>query len=845
MKLKRRFFIYLLTFFTSTLSLTQLATAQIPEELGSLDYPTDEGNEMLYTLIVILVFALLVIAYLLIRTRKIKLQHKHIEEQKVELASTKHQYLEIFDFSLDSIITTHPEGKVTSVNVAAEEMLGYSSVELIGKNIKMVYASEDDLLKVFHHLKKYDQYSGEILNKTKDGKILITKLSTNQIRNPEGDVIGTMGISRDITTESILKKEYDSLINNVSDIIYTADISGNFTYTNRPVESILGYSSNEILNSSFRDLIHKDDLEMVGNHFVDVFKSRKKKSYLEFKVKTKDENYVWVGQQVNTKFDKSDSSRIEGYFGIVRVIDERKRAELRLQGSEKKYRDLIDNSSDLIQVIDGMGKIMFVNEAWKRTLKYTEKDLEELSMFSIIHEDSMQHCTQLFESILHQEKAALARERVLYSLVSKDGEEIRVEGSFNVTFDDDGKVESIQSFLRDVTLQKDAEEQLAQKESTLRQITETISDVFYLYNIVEQKYEYISPNCEETMGANQQFFYDGRSHTQEFGHPEDIKLLTESKSNMDEGQTYDINFRIVVDGETRWINEKSFPIRDEGGSIIANSGICRDVTEIRTANEIIKAQNAEIGASILYAKRIQDAVLPTTNEINALLPDSLVLSRPKDVVSGDFYIVEKIQSNEYDDLVCFVVGDCTGHGVPGAVLSLMCNVLIRESFKRHDVNSPAQALDYVRRRLTMFFSSTGEKNIRDGMDIAFCAIDFSNNEVHFAGANSNCIFVRDGQLEVLRGSRQHVGYDENPQPFENHTVEIKKGDRIYLYSDGYTDQFGGENNKKFGKPKLHNLLEQGTNMPMIELGKLLNKELDVWQGDGMQIDDITILGVEV
>ena len=363
MKFKHDFFIWLICTFITTVLLTQNSVAQIEEETTTIKYQVEEGNQTVYVLIVLLVFAAIVVAYLVTKTRKLKLQNERTEKQRAELTSSKHQYLEIFDFSIDSIITTDPDGFVTNVNKAAEEMLGYSSEELIGQNIKIVYASEDDLLKVLDDLRRYDQYSGEILNKTKEGKVLITKLSANQIRNPEGEVLGTMGMSRDITTESILKKEYNSLINNVSDIIYTTDINGNFTYTNRSVESILGYSSNEILNTSFKDLIHKDDLEMVENHFIEVFQLRKKESYLEFKVKTKDGHYVWVGQQVNTKFDKLDSSRVEGYYGIVRVIDERKRAELRLQDSEKRYRDLIDNSSDLIQIIDGSGKILYVNEA--------------------------------------------------------------------------------------------------------------------------------------------------------------------------------------------------------------------------------------------------------------------------------------------------------------------------------------------------------------------------------------------------------------------------------------------------------------------------------------------------
>ena len=817
---------------------------KINSETSLLQEQIANDHRVQYILVAGMIIAIIMILYLYNRSRKIKLQNKRIKKQGLQLKDSEQKYHEIFDFSLDSIITTDPNGLVTNLNKAAETMLGFPSGELIGKNIKLVYSSEKEFSMVIDQLRKTDAYSGEILNKTKDGKTLITRLSANQIRNQDGDVIGTMGISRDITKESILKEEYNKLINNVSDIIYTTDVHGNFTYANKPVESILGYSSEEMVGKSFKDYIHEDDLSLVDDHFIEVFKKKLKESYLEFKLKSKEGKTVWVGQKVNTKFNKFNSSIIDGYYGIVRVIDDRKRAELSLQGSEKKYRNLIDNSSDLIQVIDHNGKFTYVNRAWKRTLKYTEEDIKNINMFDIIHPENTEHCMSLFESI--KLKTEFDPKRILYSLLSKDGEKIVVEGSLNINYSEEGDVISIQSFLRDVTVQKEAQKLLAQKESTLRQITETINDVFYLYNLIEKKYEYISPNCEFMLGANPQFFYDGRNHTKEFGLPEDRKKLQEARDSMNEGFSYDINFRIIVKGEIRWINEKSFAIRDEAGDIVANSGICRDITDIQKANETIRTQNLEIGSSILYAKQIQDAVLPSRADINSVFPDSCVIFRPKDVVSGDFYIVENLKTSDDLEMPVFIVGDCTGHGVPGAVLSLMCNVLVRESFTtRYNVNSPAAALDYVRTRLTNFFSSTPEKNIRDGMDISFCIVDDEKSKLYFSGAHSRCILVRNGQLFEHRGDRQHVGYDENPKPFTNHVIDIEEGDRIYLYSDGYTDQFGGERGKKFGKLRLHKLLMNNGNLSMNELGELLAKTMDDWQGDIDQVDDITFLGVQV
>lgn len=843
MKIKQGFLLLLSTAISSSVVWADAINMHPKTEIQILQEQIANDNRVFYLLIAGMVIAVLTILFLYSRKKKIRLQNKRIKKQGVQIKDSEKKYHEIFDYSLDSIITTDPNGLVTDLNKSAEKMLGYPSKELIGKNVSIIFASEEESLKVIQQLIKTDTFSGKILNKTKNGETIITRLSANQVRNRAGEVIGTMGISRDITKESILQEEYNKLINNVSDIIYTTDVIGNFTYVNQPVEAILGFSVEEAIGKSFRDFVPKEHMKMVEGHYLDLFNKRLKESYLEFKIVDNKGNEVWVGQQVNTRFNKVDKSKIDGYYGVVRVIDERKRAEIELQESEKKYRDLIDNSSDLIQIVDGEGKLTYVNQAWKRTLKYTEKDLEDLKIIDVVHPESIDDGLKLFESIVL--KTDFSEDRTLFTFMAKDGRNILVEGTVNAKYDLEGKVISVQSFLRDVTIEKEAQKQLAQKENTLRQITETINDVFYLYNIAEKKYEYISPNCETTLGANDQFFYDGHSHTAEFGFPEDLAKLKDANQSVDEGFSYDIDFRIIVNGEIRWINEKSFAIRDEEGKIVANSGICRDITEIRNANETIRSQNLEIGSSILYAKRIQDAVLPSVHEINNVFPESFVIFKPKDVVSGDFYIVESIRTNERKKMPVCIVGDCTGHGVPGAVLSLMCNVLVRESFTRHDVNSPADSLNYVRMRLTKFFSTTKEKNIRDGMDIAFCVIDSELSQLYFSGANSKCILVRNGKLTEYRGNRQHVGFDENPDPFINHTIKIEKGDRIYLYSDGYSDQFGGENEKKFGKLQMHKILENGSNLSLTELGKLLEDKLNEWQGSIDQVDDITFLGVQI
>jgi len=192
----------------------------------------------------------------------------------------------------------------------------------------------------------------------------------------------------------------------------------------------------------------------------------------------------------------------------------------------------------------------------------------------------------------------------------------------------------------------------------------------------------------------------------------------------------------------------------------------------------------------------------------------------------------------------FIVADCTGHGVPGAVLSLMCNVLIRESFTMGQVNTPAEALDYIRDRLiNLFKSQSEERMIQDGMDIAFCVLNQDKNQLYFSGGNNSCVIISNGELKVHKGDRQYIGYSDSIVPFTNHVVDLKKGDCIFLYTDGYNDQFGGENFKKFSRKRLHQLLIEVSLLPMQDIRLALESEFDSWKGDAEQVDDVTIFGL--
>ncbi len=258
--------------------------------------------------------------------------------------------------------------------------------------------------------------------------------------------------------------------------------------------------------------------------------------------------------------------------------------------------------------------------------------------------------------------------------------------------------------------------------------------------------------------------------------------------------------------------------------------------------------NEEIVSSINYTKRLQDATLPSILDREELFPKSFVFYRPKDIVSGDFYLVDKIRNNDGSIIRSFIVGDCTGHGVPGASLAILCSSILKLSFKIESVNSPGEALNYVREKLSgLFKSTTPGEIINDGMDVSFCCIDPKNN-LYYAGANTYCIIHRNGEVIELKGDRNHVGRGDAESPFNTHTFQLLKGDRIILTSDGFTDQFNGETGKKYLKRKFINNVSTYTkeyNPNMDQLGKFVESEFENWRQGGEQTDDVCVMGIEI
>ena len=262
-------------------------------------------------------------------------------------------------------------------------------------------------------------------------------------------------------------------------------------------------------------------------------------------------------------------------------------------------------------------------------------------------------------------------------------------------------------------------------------------------------------------------------------------------------------------------------------------------------NKIIKKHRKDILSSINYASRIQNAFFVTKSKIKEYFPDSFVLFKPKDIVSGDFYWLKKFKSKIY-----FAAADCTGHGVRGALISIMCQDLLNRSLENSHDNMPEKLLAWISQQLMdnlgqRLAPDSGEFGVKDGMDIALCCLDEKSLVLSFAGSHSPLYLIRNGELSETKGDKNFIGRVIEKEVYNTHTIPLKKGDRLYLFSDGYADQKGGPKNKKFYYPPFKQLLLEIHQSPMDEQKEILNNTLIAWRGDNDQFDDILIFGIQV
>ena len=260
---------------------------------------------------------------------------------------------------------------------------------------------------------------------------------------------------------------------------------------------------------------------------------------------------------------------------------------------------------------------------------------------------------------------------------------------------------------------------------------------------------------------------------------------------------------------------------------------------VEQQKKIVEEHQKEIIDSITYAKRLQEAILPPTSYVNEHLPDNFILYKPKDIVAGDFYWME-----ELDNIIFIAAADCTGHGVPGAMVSVVCSNALNRAVKEFHLRDTGKILDKVTELVLETFAKS-DKDVKDGMDISLLSVNNAARQINWSGAYNSLVYIPNGEAIEVPADKQPIGKHDNRKPFTVNSIPFQTGTVFYLFTDGYADQFGGPKCKKFMYRKMQKKLSDISSKPMSEQKKILDETITEWKGNNEQVDDICVIGVRL
>ena len=270
------------------------------------------------------------------------------------------------------------------------------------------------------------------------------------------------------------------------------------------------------------------------------------------------------------------------------------------------------------------------------------------------------------------------------------------------------------------------------------------------------------------------------------------------------------------------------------------AGTASELAETKKKLSVLEYKIRNITDSLVYARHIQKVLLPSESFLENHFRDYFIFYQPRDIVSGDFYWFGKVGGK-----ICIVSADGTGHGVPGALISIIGQNLLNQAINDGNADNPTEIIERLDKLVRTFFLREGENYIRDSMDIGICMVDYVNKTIEFAGAFSSMYFIKDNKLKELKGDIQILGMKSDGFRFSCKVENFSGGEAIYLFTDGYADQFGGEENKKFMFRRFRYLLTTINMLPLKEQKKILEETLNSWKGNNEQVDDILVIGLRL
>ncbi|MCS6823696.1 MAG: PAS domain S-box protein [Cytophagaceae bacterium] len=500
----------------------------------------------------------------------------------------------------------------------------------------------------------------------------------------------------------------------------------------------------------------------------------------------------------------------------------------------KRMQQLLYNASEVITIYEPDGTVRYISPSVINILGYPAEELIAMKGRTYVYEDDLHKSRAMFKKLLEDPEHS---QTIQYRFLRKDGTWIWLEATGKNLLNDPA-IKGIVINARDITVRIKAEQEERMRKN-MQSLSENSPDIITRIS-VQGKITYTNPMIYKYSGYPAEKFVN--KFLSEIDYAQDIVTswsnMLDSVKRTNDKTTAEVEYETTEGKKIMQVNAIPEFNDDTLESVLI---VSHDITERKQSELEIQEKNKKISESINYSKRIQTAVIPDNKIISEIFPNSYIFYQPRDVVSGDFPWIMRKNDNVYVAAV-----DCTGHGVPGAMLSLVGSFLLNEIIRYGDEKDPANILDTLDRMVNSSLNTDkNESSIKDGMDIALCKINIKNKKLLYAGAHRPLLYVRNGELSEYKGDRWAIGGGiyKNQTQFTNHEINIIPGDCVHIFSDGLVDQFGGPNVRKFGIQKVKEIVT--THWKDIHVcGEKIKEEFNAWKGTQKQTDDVIMIGIK-
>lgn len=506
-----------------------------------------------------------------------------------------------------------------------------------------------------------------------------------------------------------------------------------------------------------------------------------------------------------------------------------------VNNTRSRMQLLLENASEVITIYEENGTVRYISPSVESILGYTSNELQGQNDVNNVHLDEREIYQNLFSQLKQKPGEQVSAQ---FRYVNKAGEYIWIEAT-GTNFMSNAAIRGYILNSRDITERRRAEQEQRMR-SKMQALSENSPDL--IARLEEGAISYINPVIETYTGEEAGVFINKKVDETSLDRSvlESWLQIVEQVNGSRDKISAEMDFPSELG--KRVMQVSAIPEFNEQEAIESVLVVSHDITERKLIELDIQNKNKKINDSINYAKRIQNAILPDSEIISKALPDSFILYKPRDVVSGDFPWF--VQSNEN---IFIAAVDCTGHGVPGALLSLIGYFLLNDIIKSRGVTDPGKILDMLDEGVTQTLRQDRDNSMtKDGMDIALCRINTKTRAIEYAGAHRPLYVMKGNAMEEVKGDKFPIGggMAKNQTNFTTSKIKLHKGDSIYFSSDGYPDQFGGPQVRKFGSKRVRELIEEIHHLPANESLKIFEKEWEEWRGDQKQTDDVLLIGIK-